>query len=579
MASGALGPMGSIDNGDGTFTFQMPDGSTRVLGGPIAQQKHAELSGGATASIDPAVIAGFNAQDNAFQAAPPGVHDASGPVMPQLPGAPPPRSDDPKFKLQQPEPGTKSKGTGGGPASNLVGAGPAASAGNQIPTVVTGTPARGGPVVPGHMQLAGTTTSQTKVPEVAGQRAELGLATQEEASQRQTEADAKAAEQMAKQRELDLSSYEAQRQNALRNEEAREIYMSDQKAKLEQLNARAKNMADVDPERFWHNAGSGSKVMGAIAVALGAAGSALAKTPNVAADIIQRKIDADIDAQKSNIAKYKGDIENQRGLIAEAMRLGMDERQAETAARAQYAQIAAQRIESIAQGAQSELVKARGQAVRGELLQKQADWLAAHNSITEQNSYRYAPPAGGGGPVAPPPVYDDVKKDEVVKGADGRQYEFGASASAQEASKRIAGINQQEADSAELQRLVSNPANLLPGSAGRAQADAISARMIENAKTAENGPNRLSKEAIDLLERARGGDPTALLKFNKVAGIKEYRAGLRSEREGLIKQHAISEVKPYRATDYKTGKTDLRYVRKNAGPQSGPDVSGAEVGE
>lgn len=59
----------------------------------------------------------------------------------------------------------------------------------------------------------------------------------------------------------------------------------------------------LDPNRFWHNQGTFGSLMGALAIGMGAYGSAITGSPNAAMQIIDGAINRDIDAQKNDISR------------------------------------------------------------------------------------------------------------------------------------------------------------------------------------------------------------------------------------------------------------------------------------
>lgn len=59
----------------------------------------------------------------------------------------------------------------------------------------------------------------------------------------------------------------------------------------------------VDPNHFWQEKSTGSKLLAGIGMIFSGMGSGLAGGPNLAHQVIQRAIDRDIDAQKANIGK------------------------------------------------------------------------------------------------------------------------------------------------------------------------------------------------------------------------------------------------------------------------------------
>ncbi len=59
----------------------------------------------------------------------------------------------------------------------------------------------------------------------------------------------------------------------------------------------------IDPDRYIHNMGTGSKIAAGIGLLLGGVGAGLTHGRNVAADMLQSSINADIDAQKNDQSK------------------------------------------------------------------------------------------------------------------------------------------------------------------------------------------------------------------------------------------------------------------------------------
>lgn len=70
--------------------------------------------------------------------------------------------------------------------------------------------------------------------------------------------------------------------------------------RLEQITADIEK-TKIDPERFWKNKSTGQKIAASIALALGAFGAGLTGQKNTAAEIINNAINADIDAQESDL--------------------------------------------------------------------------------------------------------------------------------------------------------------------------------------------------------------------------------------------------------------------------------------
>lgn len=99
----------------------------------------------------------------------------------------------------------------------------------------------------------------------------------------------------------------------------------------------------IDPNRFYSNMSTGNKVLAAISVALSGVGAGLQGpgTPNLALQVLNKKISEDIDAQKSELGKKENLLsENMRryGSLDSAMQATM--LQLNTAAQAEISKIA-----------------------------------------------------------------------------------------------------------------------------------------------------------------------------------------------------------------------------------------------
>lgn len=92
--------------------------------------------------------------------------------------------------------------------------------------------------------------------------------------------------------------------------------IQDQRVRIDERREEVSEMG-LDPDRIWHEKGTGAQIVAAIAQALGAFGQGLTGGPNVAADIINSAISRDLEAQRYAIEQAKGDVEGQEGLLAQ----------------------------------------------------------------------------------------------------------------------------------------------------------------------------------------------------------------------------------------------------------------------
>lgn len=103
------------------------------------------------------------------------------------------------------------------------------------------------------------------------------------------------------------------------------------RVKRDQLDSRITALQDeissgrIDPNRYWNDKSTPNKILSAFAIALGGFGES---GKNGAMDVINKQIDADIDAQKAN-------LKNKESLLSKNIELLGDMRLAEDATRAQ----------------------------------------------------------------------------------------------------------------------------------------------------------------------------------------------------------------------------------------------------
>lgn len=99
---------------------------------------------------------------------------------------------------------------------------------------------------------------------------------------------------------------------------------------------------NIDPDRYWHNLSTGSKIRAGIALALGGIGAAYNGGHNYALDIINKSIDADIDSQKQDYNKKMSLWQMNRQAFGDDMRANIATKdQMQTIYQAKLAQAAA----------------------------------------------------------------------------------------------------------------------------------------------------------------------------------------------------------------------------------------------
>jgi hypothetical protein len=161
----------------------------------------------------------------------------------------------------------------------------------------------------------------------------------------------------------------------------RDTFIADQQAKMDKLSADVAEQK-IDPDRWWHNQKTGSKIAYAIAAGLGGFLEGFRGTPNRAMETIRSHIDADISAQREAIESKKGRVKDMQGLLAETYRRFGNMEQAESAARA----IALQQVDSeqqaYAASSASEKVQAESRVQSAQLQEAKQKELAGLYAYT-----------------------------------------------------------------------------------------------------------------------------------------------------------------------------------------------------
>lgn len=147
--------------------------------------------------------------------------------------------------------------------------------------------------------------------------------------------------------------------------------VGEQYKKAADADAAVAKMA-VDPNRLYANKGTAGKVGAAVAVALGALGASLTKGPNYALDIINKAIDDDIDAQKTNIASARAGAQSQHTQLREMRDMVGDDVQFANILRGQHLDQVARQMDGIDMSNKPAEIQAQAAQSRA-LLQQQMD--------------------------------------------------------------------------------------------------------------------------------------------------------------------------------------------------------------
>lgn len=131
-----------------------------------------------------------------------------------------------------------------------------------------------------------------------------------------TDFEARQEQQLADERER--AAAENQRRAQENADAMRKAFVvAQQRADEVDRDARALANERIDPERWWADRSTGQKIAGFAAAIVGGLVAARTGGPNVGLQAIQQSIDADIDAQKANLANRRGLLGQRQSAVAE----------------------------------------------------------------------------------------------------------------------------------------------------------------------------------------------------------------------------------------------------------------------
>jgi hypothetical protein len=138
--------------------------------------------------------------------------------------------------------------------------------------------------------------------------------------------------------------------------------------KVAQVASEVQNAAQINPNRFWAEKDTGDKVAAAIAIGLGALGSALQGTgKNAALDILDKAVDKDIMAQEKAYMQKKDSLAVSQSLLGMYKNQVDDMQAAKMLAKADAISSIQYKLNETMAGVQSKEAAAKAQMIFGEL--------------------------------------------------------------------------------------------------------------------------------------------------------------------------------------------------------------------
>jgi hypothetical protein len=412
--------------------------------------------------------------------------------------------------------------------------------------VASGAPMR---IIPGGERKVGEAQTVTSYDPDAAANLKRGYQNQWEGTQKLGEAQKQ--ENMGEANVLStipegLRNLEANRQSA---EEARQSAIDSDMSKLEQL--RAESRQDVDPSRIWHNQDNGTKFWGALMVGLGELGAGMTGRPNVALGVINKAIDNDIDAQKSNIANKRAQFEDQRSLYKDNLAKFQDQRQAEIVTKAQYIEHAQAQLAALRAQAKTPEDEAKNDILSAELQKEAAKLDLDMTKVTHQIHTKVVPTQVVGGSSGP--VMSPFDHERYVPQFGGLAPDKDSRALAIEKGTALRNIQQLAAENL---RLRNNPQAFFPGTdANRDLASNQAQLILETKKKGSADLGVIAGPDMDLMLDALGKSTSPMP--GQSAALQNFVANQKRMNENARQNLGIVpvEVSPY--VDSKTGETKM----------------------
>jgi hypothetical protein len=133
----------------------------------------------------------------------------------------------------------------------------------------------------------------------------------------------------------------------------------------------------VDPDRFYASRGSGARVLGSFALAMGHLGQSLnPSAPNLAANVINQAIENDIQAQLSDIDIQGNVLSSESNMLQQLTQQYENQKDAVLVARAMQLEHSANRLQGIAARTRAPMMQAQAEQASALLRQQAATALA-----------------------------------------------------------------------------------------------------------------------------------------------------------------------------------------------------------
>lgn len=395
---------------------------------------------------------------------------------------------------------------------------PAVASGSQLPT---GQPPLQKVAAAPQRELA------PQINPIAGTEAAFGM--QEAGLQKEVDAGQKAAAAEASYYAETARQQQKLADEARVKEAERQKRMDDHMAKLDK-SIQDYSKAEVDPNRFYKNMGTPQKILTGISLILGG----FDKNGNQALKLIQDSVNQDIEAQKMDIQKKRGQFEMGQSLYGDMLKKFGDERAAESATRLATLNNIELKMKSQMARLKGPMAEAAGMKAFGEIQkQKQAVMSSFQNAMATAEAKQRLTGGGAGDVGADLERIPKEDRERYVKlpGVQGF-------APTPERAKVLSQLGTELTSAKQGIDELSKIGRSLPFSENRAKANTLQKSLIGQLRVALTGPGAMSEGERELIESVIA-NPSEIFQANSKAKLDTLKSVIdkkmmaAAEAEGL----------------------------------------------
>lgn len=266
---------------------------------------------------------------------------------------------------------------------------------------------------------------------------------------------------------------------------------------LDKLGKQVASAQQIDPNRYWHNMSTGGKIASMIGIALGGFGQGYAgRQGNPVMDQINKYIEQDIDAQKTNYDHLRGQLGDKMTMYGLARQQGLDAVTAATAARAAAWQNVQMQLQAQQMRSQDPEVQARAKMQGAEISKNQlTTGMDLQQRIFMMEGLRKAMTGGG---IENPMFLPQEMQKNAVKMPNGKYQIANSEDGAKEVAKTQVAAAEMKDTVQKMRQLQAAAGVSLPYTEAKTQAAGLMSTLLFQNQNLE-GFKRLSDEDVHQL--------------------------------------------------------------------------------